>query len=59
MQQNFIRTNDYDTAQQLLKMGFQKIDEQNGFFVFLNCSNLKFSEEDKNLKFQYTNILSV
>lgn len=59
MQQNFIRTNDYDTAQQLLKMGFQKIDEQNGFFVFLNCSNLKFSEEDQNLKFQYTNILSV
>ena len=28
MQQNFIRTNDYDTAQQLLKMGFQKIDEK-------------------------------
>ena len=59
MKQNFIRTNDKETAEKLLALGFQKIDEQNGFFVFLNCSNLKFSEEDKNLKFQYTNILNI
>lgn len=59
MKQNFIRTNDKETAQQLLKIGFQKIDEQNGFYTFLNDKTLKFSEDEKDLKVQYTNTLHV
>lgn len=59
MKQNFIRTNDKETADKLLSLGFQKIDEQNGFYIFLNCSNLTFSDEDKKLKVQYTNMLSI
>ena len=30
MKQNFIRTTDSETAEQLIKLGFQKIDESNG-----------------------------
>lgn len=57
--QCFIRTSDSDTARQLENMGFQKIDEQNGFHVFLNNKTLTFSENENKLKIQYTNMLHV
>ena len=53
----FIRTTDKETKDQLLKEGFQLVDDKNGW-VFLNKStsaNLNFDE----LKLVYSNILYV
>lgn len=59
MKQNFIRTTDGETAEQLVKLGFQKIDESNGIYVFLNCGKKQFEENLDKSKIQYTNILCV
>lgn len=55
---NFITTTDKETADQLLKLGFQLLSSENGRYTFLNC--LKYSTEqiDKN-KIVYTNILCI
>lgn len=60
MKQNFIRTTDTSTATTLIRLGFQKVDEQNGIYTFLNTDKLQFSENgiDKS-KIQYTNILAI
>lgn len=53
----FVRTTDRETKDQLLKEGFQLVDDKNGW-VFLNKStstNLNFDE----LKLVYSNILCV
>ena len=36
MKQNFIKTSDSETASKMTNLGFQKIDEQNGIYTFLN-----------------------
>lgn len=60
MKQNFIRTTDSSTATTLLKLGFQKVDELNGIYTFLNTDKLQFSENDiDKTKIQYTNMLCI
>lgn len=60
MKQNFIRTTDTSTSATLLKLGFQKVDESNGIYTFLNTDKLQFSEDDiDKSKIQYTNMLCV
>lgn len=59
MKQNFIRTTDASTATTLLRLGFQKVDESNGIYVFLNCSKKQFEENLDKSKIQYTNMLCI
>lgn len=59
MKQKFIRTSDLSTSKSLMKLGFQKVNEQNGVYTFLNCSNLKFSDEIDKSKIHYSNILCI
>lgn len=60
MKQNFIRTTDESTSVTLLKLGFQKVDESNGIYTFLNTDKLQFSEDDiDKTKIQYTNMLCI
>ncbi len=60
MKQNFIRTTDASTSTALLRLGFQKVDERNGIYTFLNTDKLQFSENDiDKSKIQYTNMLYI
>ena len=59
MKQNFIRTTDASTATTLLQLGYQKVDESNGIYTFLNCSKLQFEEIVDKSKIQYTNMLCI
>lgn len=42
MKQNFIKTSDSETASKMINLGFQKIDEQNGIYTFLNTGTIRF-----------------
>ena len=59
MKQNFIKTSDSGTANKLVSLGFQKIDEQNGIFTFLNSATLQFSNDIDKTKIQYSNMLTI
>lgn len=59
MKQNFIRTTDKSTSTALLRLGFQKVDERNGTYIFLNTDKLQFSEDIDKSKIQYTNMLYI
>ncbi len=59
MKQNFIRTTDISTATTLSELGFQKVDESNGIYTFLNCNKLQFAEDIDRSKIQYTNMLCI
>ena len=60
MKQNFIKTSDSETASKLLELGFQKVDNTNGIYTFLNTGKNQFSENDiDKSKIQYSNILSI
>ncbi len=59
MKDNFIRTTDASTATTLLELGFQKVDESNGIYTFLNTDKLKFSDGIDKSKIQYTNMLCI
>lgn len=60
MKYNFIKTTDTSTASILFKLGFQKVDESNGIYTFLNTEKLQFSDDDiDKSKIQYTNILAI
>lgn len=59
MKQNFIRTTDKSTATVLSKNGFQKVDESNGIYTFLNTNKLQFSKDIDKSKIQYSNMLCV
>lgn len=59
MNQNFIKTSDYETAEILIRIGFQKIDEQNGIYTFLNSDKMQFSNDIDKRKIQYSNMLSI
>lgn len=56
--EKFIRTKDYNTSLLLLKLGFEKINESNGLYTFMNSSKLCFSNDVDTSKIQYTNILT-
>lgn len=58
---NFITTTDVDTKNQLVKLGFQLINESSNSWTFLNCTDknkLLFNSVD-NKKIIYTNLLSI
>lgn len=60
MKQNFIKTSDVSTAETLIRLGFQQIDEQGDIYTFLNTSKLQFSDSDiDKSKIQYTNALCI
>ena len=59
MKENFIRTRELSTATTLSKLGFQKVDGQNGVYTFLNTDKIHFSNEVDRSKIQYTNMLYV
>ena len=58
MKQNFITTKDIPTATLLLKQGYQKVQDSNGIYVFLNTDKLRFSNEIDITKLKYTNMLT-
>lgn len=58
MKQNFITTKDTPTATLLLKQGYQKVQDSNGIYVFLNTDKLRFSNDIDKTKIQYTNMLT-
>lgn len=59
MKENFIKTQDLSTSIILSKLGFQKVDEQNGIYTFLNTDKIHFSNEVDRSKIQYTNMLYI
>ena len=60
MKQNFIKTTDSETASKLEKLGFQKVDNTNGIYTFLNTGKIQFSDNDiDKKKIQYSNMLSI
>lgn len=56
---NFIKTSDSETAKKLTNLGFQKIDDKNGIYTFLNADKMQFSDDIDKSKIQYSNILNV
>lgn len=60
MKQNFIKTTDSETSKKLSALGFQKVDNTNGVYTFLNTAKIQFSDNDiDKKKIQYSNILSI
>lgn len=59
MEQNFIKTSDPETASKMINLGFQKIDEQNGIYTFLNTDKFMFSDDIDKSKIQYSNMLNI
>lgn len=59
-EKNFIMTNDKDTADRLISVGFQLVSQYNGTYTFLNQlpKNFSFEEVDKT-KMAYTNMLNI
>lgn len=58
MKPNFIRTTDTPTSLLLSKLGFEKVSESNGIYIFLNSTKLQFSNDIDKKKIQYTNMLT-
>lgn len=56
---NFIRTQDQKVAEVLKEQGLKMVDEQNGFFTFINDQTLNFSEDVDTSKVHFTNMLSI
>ena len=59
MKQNFIKTSDTSTAETLIRLGFQQIDEQGGIYTFLNTGKLQFSDDIDKSKIQNSNALCI
>lgn len=59
MTSNFIRTTDKPTALLLEKLGFQKVDNSNQIYTFLNTAKLQFSNDIDINKIQYSNVLTL
>ena len=58
MKKNFITTKDAPTATLLLKQGYQKVQDSNGIYVFLNTDKFQFSNDIDITKIQYSNMLT-
>lgn len=58
MNENFIKTFDKTTSEKLLSLGFQKVDESNGIYIFLNNKTLLFSNGVDESKILYSNVLT-
>ena len=59
MRENFIKTFDKTTSEKLLSLGFQKVDESNGIYTFLNNKTLLFSNDVDESKILYSNVLTL
>ena len=59
MEEFFIKTSDGERASKMINLGFQKIDEQNGIYTFLNTDKLMFSDDIDKSKIQYSNMLNI
>lgn len=60
MKQNFIKTTDSETSKKLSALGFQKVDNTNCIYTFLNTGKIQFSDNDiDKKKIQYSNMLSI
>lgn len=59
MKQHFIKVSDKDTADKLIKLGFQVVDTTNNIYTFLNSDKLHFSDEINLSKIQYSNMLCI
>ncbi len=59
MKQNFIKTSDVSTAEILIELGFQQIDEQGSIYTFLNTNKLQFSDDIDKSKIQYSNNICI
>lgn len=57
MNYNFIKTDDIETKNYLENIGFKLISQEKNLYTFLNDNKLCFN--NKNLKIQYSNILTV
>ena len=58
MNENFIKTFDKTTSEKLLSLGFQKVDESNGIYTFLNNKTLLFPNGVDESKILYSNVLT-
>ena len=58
MRENFIKTFDKTTSEKLLSLGFQKVDESNVIYTFLNNKTLLFSNDVDESKILYSNMLT-
>ena len=58
MNENFIKTFDKTTSEKLLSLGFQKVEESNGIYTFLNNKTLLFSNGVDESKILYSNVLT-
>lgn len=60
MKQTFIKTQDKETADKLLSLGFKLLSQDGSVYTFLNQppKNFAFSEADKK-KIVYSDILSM
>ena len=59
MKEKFLKVSDLSTVKKLLSLGFQKIDEGNGIYTFLNTDKLQFSKDIDKSKIKYSNILNI
>jgi hypothetical protein len=57
--QNFLKTKDISTATALSKLGFQQVDNSNGWVTFINNNKLHFSNDIDQSKIKYSNILCI
>ena len=57
MNEKFLFTDDKDTRNNLLKLGFTEIPSGESFFMFINNSTLKFDDSINSSKVVFTNKL--
>ena len=57
MKQNFIKTTDSETSKKLSALGFQKVDNTNGIYTFLNDGKLLFEKGMDIENVQFSNVL--
>nr|DAI04357.1 MAG TPA: hypothetical protein [Caudoviricetes sp.] len=58
MKQKFITTQDTHTATLLFQQGYQRVQNSNGIYVFLNTDKFQFSNDIDITKIQYSNTLT-
>ena len=58
MKQKFITTQDTHTAILLFQQGYQRVQNSNRIYVFLNTDKFQFSNDIDITKIQYSNMLT-
>lgn len=57
MKDKFILTNDFETADKLLKIGLKQVVHNGSSYMFVNTKNINFSADIDIHKIAYTNTL--